>query len=300
MKKRHYILISLLLTFTAWLLTGNFYKDTENKPIKKRIQKTGIFLFGMRNIWTISSNIEIYNRKGQIIEDQVFYNGNSCESKYIYKYNEFDSLQKVIWLTGKDLTPQKIEIYHYDNNKRPVQQLVYEISKLKPDTFMCEKTTWFYNDENRKYKTIITHYSKEYPSSAGITTMIDSFNEHGLVVADTFKSTSGVYITNYTYDISGHIKTKFGGLTNDSIHYKTNKKGQIIEEMEKSNDFISQHNKYWYDQNGNKIKTDLEIDNGRTYTFKYDKHNRILKERLSGNFLYILMAFNEYSYEYFE
>ena len=84
------------------------------------------------------------------------------------------------------------------------------------------------------------------------------------------------------------------------MYYKTNKKGQIIEEKEKSKDFVSQNNKYWYDQNGNKIKTVLDIDNGETYTFKYDKNNRLLKERLSGNFLYVLMTFNEYNYEYFE
>lgn len=300
MKIRHYILISLMLTFTAWLLTGNFYKDTENKPIKKRIQKTGIFLFGMRNIWTISSNIEFYNIKGQIIEDQNFYKNNVCDSKYIYEYNVFDSLQKVVWHTGKDLTPQKVEIYTYDNYKRPFQKLVYEISKLKIDTFMYEKTTWFYDIKNRKYKTVIENYSKEYPSTTGITTMIDVFNEKGLVVSDSLISTSGAYITKYTYDKYGHKKTKFGGLTNDSIYYKTNKKGQVIEEMEKSNDFVSSKNKYWYDQNGNNIKTILDIDNGRTYTSKYDKNNRLLKERLSGNFLYILMAYNQFSYEYFE
>jgi len=300
MKKRQYILTSLLLIFTVWLLLGNFQNDTENKPIKKRIQKTGFFLFGMRNIWTISSNIEIYNKKGQIVEKQLFYRKNVCKSKYIYEYNVYDSLQKVTWYTGKDLTPQQFEIYSYDNYKRPFQKLVYKISKLKPDTFMYEKTNWYYDNENRKYKTVIEKYSRENPSSSGITTMVDVFNEKGLVIADTFNSTSGIYVTKYTYDKFGHIQTKFGGLTNDSISYKTNIKGQIIEEMEKSNDFVSSINKYWYDKNGNNIKTILDIDNGRTYTSTYDKNNRLLKERLSGNFIYILMAYNQYRYEYFE
>ena len=302
MKKRLYIIIGLLLIITVWIFSGNIYNDTKNLPIKKRIQTTGIFLFGMRKIWTVKTQITTYNRKGQKIEDQFFENNDEFEEKYIYEYNEFDSLKKVVYLIGYELTPSKFEIYKYDNFHRPIQQLFYEISGEKKDTFMYESKSWKYDIKGRKFKTIFYTYNKENPTVFGIMSFVDVYNDKDLVVSDTFITPNDKHISNYNYDKYGHKKTKFDGLMNEYVFYKTNKKGQIIEEMSKSNDFISDHNKYWYDKNGNKLKTvyNLGTSDEHTYTFKYDKNNRILKEKLSGNFLYLFMAFNEYSYEYFE
>ena len=305
--KRHYIIFSVILLFLIWLLTGNIIKESENKSIKKIQATSGLYLFGMRRVWTESSNIDFYNEKGQLLESEYFNNGNKCDSKHVYEYNSFDSLTKVVWLTGVNLTPQKIETYSYDSLRRPFQNMVFEIRKLKLDTFLYEKTTWYYS-LNRKYKSVIENFSKEYPSSEHVTTLIDIFNKKGLLVADSFLTEykeagvgSELYITKYSYDKSGHIRSKFGGLTNDSIYYRANEKGQIIEEKEKQGNSIKSLKKSWYDRNGNEIKTSYkDIENNDTYTSRYDKSNRILKERLSGNFLYILMAYKEYHYEYYD
>ena len=87
MKKRLYIIIGLLLIITVWIFSVNIYNDTKNLPIKKRIQTTGIFLFGMRKIWTVKTQITTYNRKGQKIEDQFFENNDEFEEKYNININ---------------------------------------------------------------------------------------------------------------------------------------------------------------------------------------------------------------------
>lgn len=288
--------------FLLWILTGDLKQKAENRPIKKITKTTGLYLFGKRKIWTFSKSEEIYNQSGKLIE-HLTYDGKNCEDKYLYAYTEFDSLVKSTWLTGNDLTPQDLKIWTYDSLNRKYQNLAFEISKIDSDTFLHEKTTWHYDQNGRRYKAIIEHFSNRYPRTEMSTIMTDNFNTNGLLVSNTHYSAShfdtSTYITQYTYDANNHIKTKFGGLSNDSIYYKTNERGQIIEEKVQFGSFVRTCHKYLYDGKGNKIKTFLDFDNGYVYEFEYDNFNRLIKEYRAGNLLFILKPCVTYEYEYY-
>lgn len=287
--------------FLLWILSGDLKQKAENRPIKKITETTGLYLFGKRKIWTFSKSEKIYNQTGKLIE-HLFYDGKNCDNKYLYAYTEFDSLVKSTWLTGKDLTPQDLKIWTYDSLNRKYQNLEFEISKIELDTFLNEKTTWYHDNNGKRYKTIVEHFSNRYPTTEVII-MTDNFDNAGLIISDTFYSANqfdtSIYITQYTYDSLHHIKTKFGGLSNDSIYYQTNNKGQIIEEKQQYGNFVRTCNKYWYDEKGNKIKTFLDIDNGHTYKYEYDDYHKLIREYRPGSFLFILSPCVIYEYEYY-
>ena len=146
--KKKLILAVLILAFLIWNFTADIFIATEPSPIKVVTKITGLHLFGKRRVWTFNKSEEIFNQQGRVVE-LLSYDGGVCDDKQIYTYNEFDSLEKSVWLTGKSLTPQKIEIWTFDSLNRKFQNLVYGISKVKPDTFMYEKTTWYYDELGR-------------------------------------------------------------------------------------------------------------------------------------------------------
>lgn len=289
------------MVFVAWIWVGDNTTDTENKPIKKVTEIKGLYLFGKRKVWTIDKSEEFFNSKGQLTEHLFYNNDGTCESKYLYKYTSFDSLEKIIWLTGEHLTPQQIEIWTYDSSKRKNKKLLYEITnaKIQPDTFLYEKEIYQYDTANRLYKTTSKSY---YSESIYIKTY--TFNYEGFIISDTFytesKYDTSTDVTNYTYNSLGHIRTEFGGLSHDSMYYQTDSKGRIIEKKEQYGNFVRTCNKYWYDERGNQIKSFLDINDGYTYEYKYDKNNRLLKEYRAGGFLFILKYCVIYKYEYYE
>lgn len=300
MQKRFIILI-LVSAFALWTFTGAQPKETENRIIRKITAQTALFLV-KRKVWNLDKSVELYNRKGLITEQQ-FYDGSTCDSKYIYTYNNFDSLSQVIWLTGESLSPQKIELFNYDSLQRKVQNLTYEINKKTGDTTLYERTTWFYDSSNRPYKTIVEHLNTTDSLTTHVNIMTDTYDSRKLVIADTFvsktKEGASTYITNYQYDDKGHILRKFGGLTGDSIYYKTNKVGRVVEEKEQYGSFVRTVHRYWYDDNGNEIKTYLDYDGGHTYEFVYDKNNKLLREYRPGNFMLLFRPVVTYKYEYY-
>lgn len=300
MQKR-FIIPVLALAFTLWVFTGDQPKETEHGIIKKVTEQTQLF-FVRRKVWNLGKSVELFNIKGQISEQQ-FYDGSICNSKYIYTYNNFDSLGHVIWFTGESLTPQKIELFKYDSLKRKVQNLTYEINKITQDTTLYEITTWFYDNVNRPYKTIVEHLNGNDSVATLVNIMTDTYDKRSLVIADTFvsktKEGTSTYVTNYQHDDKGHILSKLGGLSGDSIYYKTNKMGKVIEEREQYGSFVRKVHRYWYDENGNEIKTYLDYDGGQTYEFVYDKNNKLLREYRPGSFMLLFRPVVTYKYEYY-
>jgi hypothetical protein len=301
---RHFIQMKKLIwaivfiAFLTWNFTSDIFVVTEPKPIRKVTATRAWHLFGKRKIWTLGKSEQVFNQKGQTIE-QLFYDGDVCNSKYVYTYNEFDSLETIVWLTGRNLTPQKIKIWTYDRLNREFQNLVYEVSKAKPDTFMSEKTTWYYDKLGREYMTVIEHFSDLYPESAGVTTMTDVYDAKGQVISSIFSSTHETNETQYVYNERGFVKLQTGGFMDDSILFETNYKGQVLERKEIKNGVTIDQHKYWYDKNGNEIKTFLDNEGGQTFEFKFDKHNRLVKEYRPGSFLFILKPCVTYSYDYY-
>lgn len=296
--KKKLIWTTLLIAFLAWNFTSDIFVVTEPRPIRKVTEITALHLFGKRRIWTLEKSEEVFNQKGQTIE-QLFYDGNVCDSKYIYAYSEFDSLKRVVWLTGKNLTPQKIEIWTFDSLNRKFQNLVYDVSKVEPDTFMSEKTTWYYDKFGREYKTVIEHFSDMYPDSEGTTIFTDIHNDRGQIVSTTMSSYGASNVTKYTYNEKGHVILKTGGLMDDSIVYVNNDKGKVLEEREVKNGLTLHCDKYWYDDKGNKVKVYLDNEGGHTYEYIFDKNNRLIKAYRPGSFLFILKPCVTYGYDYY-
>jgi len=297
--KKKIIVGPAFILFLTWIFTGAIIPESENKPIRKITQTTGLYLFGLRRIWEIDRTEKWYNRKGKITE-MIFYDGSTIHSKYSYRYTEFDSVAEVIWYTGEDLSPQTIERFTFDSLRRPFREFLYDIDKKISDTTLRTLTTKYYDSQNRNFRTTIQDISKEYPASNYTLTMIDNYDENGFLISDTTRS-GDVYIATYSYDKNGFIKTKFGGMLQDSIYYKTNDKGLILEEKKMAHGDVVTCDKFEYDDRGNKISHFLDRGNGKGHTYRwiYDNHNKLVKESLSGGIPYILEAWDNYQYEYY-
>jgi hypothetical protein len=315
--KKNKLLISILLfsSFLAWLFTGESREEAKNRPIKKKISSSEWCFLGIRKVWTTTDRTdELFNKIGNLIE-QTSYSGGICQERIVYSYTSFDSLKQTIWFEGKPLIPYKFENVVYDSLKRISQTYEFEIRNTdgKTDTILNEKKTRFYDINNHNYKTVFEQfkenylppdYIKPYLKSSGGEILTRKFDYRGHVIADTSRtifdkdigSKDELSITNYTYDKNGFLKTKF---SKDSIYYYRNNSGKVIEEKEQYSEFISSDNKYEYDKAGNLIISWLNINDGLTYKYQYDKNNRLIKEFMPGNFLLIFFPVVTYKYEYY-
>ena len=301
---RKIILLSLLAIFILWIITGNLNWETEDRPIKRITETRALYLFGKRKILTLNKNEEIYNVKGKIIE-QLFYNGDSCDSKYIYSYTPFDSFEKIMWLTGEDFTPQTIEYYFYDSLRRKQKYIFYDMNKPINLKSIREETTWHYDQNSRIIKTIAKrgygdHITNSYYNSSGLLTTDSIF----FIFPNGVKEFS---LHKYFYDKNGFeictikIDTAHGG--NDTIYTKRNIRGQIVEmKTVKGNGFNPSIYKAVYDENGNKIEYFDDLgDGGRILTsrFVYDHNNRLIKAISPRGIPFILNVCTIYDYEYY-
>lgn len=300
MKKRYYFLITFV-ALLIWLLTGGNYTDSENNPIKKITKTTGLYLLGKRKIWTFDKHIEYYNSKGQLTRNDWYNGEDSIHWSYIYAYYPFDSLYKISWLTGSDLSVQKITEYKYDSLHRLIKKTESSVNKRTNDTTVYEIDRYYYDSLGRNHHSIMKHFSTPDTTTSFF---LKNYNTSGKVIQKIHQTRTNQqnrekYITTYTYDERGFIKYEFGGLSNDSLYYKTNDKGQVIEKKEQYGDFVRTCDKYWYDEYGNEVKTFLDIDSGHTYDFIYDKNNRLLIEYRPWSFFGLLRAGVKYDDEYY-
>jgi hypothetical protein len=296
--KRKSILIIILGLFLVWLFWNDYSISDSNRPVKKITQTTGLHLFGLKRVFTVSKSIKIYNPDGLLIEWSHF-DGDLCDSKYLYEYNDSDQQISEVWLTGNNLTVQRIERRIYDNLNRNTQILLYEISKVHPDTFLYEKTTYYYDSLNRNHKTTIEHLSNMYPSSQYTAVFLDSFDTNNLRVFQKYIAGS-TSITKYYYDARRNLIAESGGLLSDSIFYTRNEQGEILKEDRfKDGTKISTKNN-WYNKDGYIIKTtNSDSDYGSTFTYQYDKRNRLVKESLTGGIPLIIKPYYTYEYEFY-
>jgi hypothetical protein len=218
----------------------------------------------------------------------------------VYSYTPFDSLQQTIWLTGEQLHGQRMDVNEYDSLHRLHHQLVYQIN-LDADTSLEEKTAYFYNQKNQPVQTVHRIFNRQDTS---VTTSVFAYcyNPQGLVAtrAHTFRAQyipTRTTTTQYSYDSKGHLLAKLEE-SGDSIYYIRNVKGQLIEKRHPTHP-LTLTDKYWYDEWGNKIKTYLDIDEGRIYEFAYDSQNRLRKAYSPGSFLFLLKGCETYSYEFY-
>jgi hypothetical protein len=291
----------ILIGFFIWGLTGDLPKETENKPIKKITETSGLCFGGRRNVWTIRKSEQIFNPKGQLIEYN-FYGRNILRSKILYTYNDFDSLIRTEHFDST-LKIEEIETYTYNAQKKHLTDIYYKINTISGDTNITEKTTWYYDALGRRYKKRIEtdEYYVGTPHNPTHTRVkIDVFNSQGLIIRDTFYSIrdtmTSTDITEYLYDEKNNRIAKFGS---DSIYYKRNEKGQITEEYLKDKDYSRIKAQYHYDERGNKIKTLLNIDDGFLYEFVYDKNNKLVKEYRPDSFLLLFQFCVIYDYEFY-
>jgi hypothetical protein len=294
-------IIIILIGFFIWGLTGDLPKETENKPIKKVAQTHGLCFGGRRNVWTVRKFEENFNHKGQLIEYR-FYSRGVLVGKTIYAYNDFDSIMRTEKFDRENKI-EEVDEYTYDTRKRHLTDIHYKINTISGDTNITEKTTWFYDALGRRYKKQVE--TDEYyvgtphnPTHTMVKT--DVFNSQGLIIRDTFYSIrdtmTSTDITEYLYDEKNNRIAKFGS---DSIYYKRNEKGQLIEEYLKNKDYTRIEAQYHYDERGNKIKTLLNIDDGFLYEFVYDKNNKLVKEYRPDSFLWVFQFCVIYDYEFY-
>jgi len=307
MKKK--LWISLLLIFTIWIITGDLFLSTENRPIKKIKETRCLYLFGKRNIFDVRKYETLYDNKGKLIE-HIFYNGDEISERISYSYTKFDSLektvtlQKIIRLETNLLMPTKVEIWIYDSLKRKNQNLVYYCNVSKGDSTLDEKTTWEYDDKNRIKKTTLETFTGSFPT---IYITVSHYNSKGLLSADSMIEQCNtkevkyqeLNINEYLYDNQGfNVTTIQKGSTygNDTIYYKRNIRGQILEQRSVK---LGTVDKFLYDESGNKIESYIDYEGGHTYKFIYDKYNRIVKEIYPRGFLFIINGGSRYEYEYY-
>lgn len=291
---------ALAVVFFLCLFLGNDEGNSSTRPVRTITKTTVLRLFGKIPIWTIDKSEEQYNRNGQLVSTS-YYNGQVCDSRYVYTYTKFDSLQQTVWLTGKELQGQRIDVNVYDSLHRLHQQVVYQINQIEADTSLEEKTAYFYNQQNQRTRTVHQIFNQQDTS---VTTSVFAYhyNPQGLVstCAHTFRA---LYIpartttTHYRYDLHGCMLAKLEE-TGDSIYYLRNRKGQLIEECHPTYP-LTLTNKYWYDARGNKIKAYLDIDEGRVYEYDYDAQKRLRNVFNPGSLLFVLKGGETYAYEYY-
>jgi hypothetical protein len=293
------LLPTLAAVFLLWLVIDNNDNNSSTRPVKKITKASALLLGGKIPIWTFGKSVAEYNVKGQLLSTS-YYNSQVCDSKYVYTYTPFDSLQQTVWLTGERLQAQRIERQVYDSLNRLHQKLVYQIN-LKADTTLEEKTIYLYNHKNQRVKSV-NHLFNTADTSVTTAVFAYHYNPQGRVVtsAFTFRALyipTSTTLTHYSYDPKGRRLTKLEE-KGDSIYYIRNGKGQLIEERKRSYP-LTLTDKYWYDERGNKIKTYLDIDEGHIYEYAYDSQNRLRKAFSPGSFLFLLKGFETYTYEFY-
>ena len=294
-RRKTYIYSLIIIIILAWFFSGFVNIETKHIPIKKITKTNVLYLFGIKSIWSFDKTVEHYNRIGLKTRED-WYRGNNIHWSYIYEYTTFDSLKRVTWLTGNSLSPQKITNFKYDSSNRLIEKNDSSIDKKTKETTIYDKDIFYYDSLGRNYKTEMKHIGKK---STGISTFIEYYNPENKIISRLHISfDSSEYLTTYKYDKNGYLKNKFGGLTNDSIYYKTNEKGQITEEITKNN--VPEKNEYYYDENGNKIKTILDVNKlHNEYEFIYDKNNRITKELRPKTLFGFIRGGVEYEFDYY-
>ena len=297
--RKKILLSALTAVFLLWLFSGNNDGNSSTRPVKKITKTTALLLLNRIPVWTFYKSVKEYNVKGQLVSTS-YYDGQVCDSKYVYSYTPFDSLQQTIWLTGEQLHGQRIDVNEYDRFHRLHQQLVYEIT-LDADTSLDEKTAYFYNQKSQPVQSVNRIFNRQDTS---VTTSVFAYRytPQGLVATKTY-TFRVQYIpvrtttTQYRYDAKGRLLAKLEE-AGDSIYYLRNGKGQLIEERKRSYP-MTLTDKYWYDARGNQIKAYLDIDEGRIYEYVYDPQNRLRKEYSPSSFLFLLKGCKTYAYEFY-
>lgn len=290
---------ALAAVFFLWLFPGNDDGHSSTRPVRTITKTTALRLFGKIPIWTVDKSVKQYNQKGQLVSTS-YYNGQTCDSRYLYTYTPFDSLHQTVWLTGEELHGQRMDVNEYDSLYRLHQQLVYQIN-LKADTSLEEKTAYFYNQHNQRTRKVYRIFNQQDTS---VTTGIFAYhyNPQGLVSIRTY-TFRALYIpaktttTHYCYDLQGRLLARLEE-DGDSIYYLRNRKGQLIEERQPTYP-LTLTNKYWYDAHGNQIKAYLDIGEGRVYEYAYDAQSRLRKVSNPGSLLFIIKGGETYAYEYY-
>ena len=289
------IYIIIFAAFITWLFSNDYSISDSKRPIKKITETIGLHLFGLKRIFTVTKSVELYDTRGLLV-DHSYFDGEVCVSKYVYEYDDSNQQIGEVWLTGNSLTAQRIERRLYDNQNRNTQILLYEINKVYPDTFLYERTTYYYDSLNRNHKTMIEHFSDMYPSSQYTAIFLDSFDTKNLRVSQKY-ITWDTAITNYYYDTQRNLTTESGGLLSDSTIYIRNEKGKIVKEERFKDGAKVSTKDIWYDKNGNKIKT--TNSDRSSFTYLYDNRNRLVKESLTGGILFIITPYATYEYEFY-
>lgn len=297
MRKKILLAVLAFVCF-RWLFFGPDNQSSP-RPVRTITRTPDLRLFNHIPLWRFDKSVEQYNRKGQLVAHS-FYNGQVCDSRYVYTYTPFDSVRQEIWLTGEALKAQRIDVNEYDSLHRLHQQLVYQIN-LKADTTLEEKTAYFYNQHNQRTRKVYQIFNQQDTS---VTTGMFAYhyNPQGLVSTRTYtfraryipvKTTT----TQYRYDPHGRLLAKLED-DGDSTYYLRNSMGQVIEERQPRYP-LTLTNKYGYDARGNKTTAYLNIDEGRVYEYTYDAQNRVRKVTNPGSLLFILKAGEDYAYEYY-
>lgn len=291
---------ALAAVFCLWIFLRNDDGHSSTRPVRTITKTTALRLFDKIPIWTVYKSEEQYNLKGQRVSTS-YYNGQACDSRYVYTYTPFDSLHQTVWLTGEALKGQRIDVNIYDSLHRLHHQLVYQINQIKADTFLEEKTAYFYNQHNQRTRQVYQIFNQRDTS---VTTGVFAYhyNPQGLVSTRTYMFRA-LYIpaktktTHYRYDPQGRLLARLEE-AGDSIYYLRNRKGQLIEERQLTYP-LTLTNKYWYDARGNQTKAYLDIDEGRVYEYAYDAQNRLRKVSNPGSLLFILKGGETYTYAYY-
>lgn len=297
MRKKILLAVLAFVCF-RWLFFG---PDTQSspRPVRTITRTTDLRLFDYIPLWRFDKSVEQYNPTGQLVT-KSFYQGQVCDSRYVYSYTPFDSVRQEIWLTGEALKAQRIDVNEYDSLHRLHQQLVYQIN-LAADTTLEEKTTYSYNQHNQRTRKVYQIFNQQDTS---VTTGIFAYqyDPQGLVSTRTY-SFRALYIpvktttTQYRYDPHGRLLARLVD-DGDSTYYLRNSRGQVIEERQPRYP-LTLTNKYEYDARGNQTRVYLDIDEGLVYEYTYDAQNRVRKVTNPGGLLFLLKAGEAYAYTYY-
>lgn len=129
-----------------------------------------------------------------------------------------------------------------------------------------------------------------YHNDTIIRRFVTNFISDSLIVE--IKSFEDGDDSSYFYFDDG-LKIKEIDFPNDTTFYKYDKDLYLTDEIFRNGGF-EQHHKFWYDENGNKIKSFFDMDNGYYTFYEYDDCNRLVREQRGRGIFPVVV---EYKYE---
>ncbi|TDS54596.1 hypothetical protein [Myroides indicus] len=214
----------------------------------------------------------IYNKRGNILEINIYNSKNILFNKTLYHYDEKEKL---------------IEINSYDNS---YQTTSHNTTFLKYDEIRNTITEYVYENDRLSQKNV--YHINKYKNK--------------MKMKDEFYNTYGEVFLTTTYQYNNNeqiIEEKYSSNNFSSKYfYQYNEKGQLIEKIFESEKTVRPPHKittYQYDKRGNKIKENTYNSDG-SLNFKlnyiYDKKERLIE--IKEYYPHYQNSFFKKTYEY--